>query len=69
MADIFETGSTQESVSDGVSEDISVGVSEESSLERYLYPTEDEPACPSVFREGMDVDTQAHPKAQFRTSP
>jgi hypothetical protein len=69
MANIFETGSTQESVSDGVSEDIGVGVSEEPSLERYLYPPEDEPARPTVFREGMDIDTQAHPKTQFRTSP
>src|SRR5918911_2069755 len=57
VADIFEGGSAEEGVGDGVGEDVGIGVAKESLLEGYLYPAEDEPTRPAVFREGVDVDT------------
>jgi hypothetical protein len=59
VADVFETSGAQESVGDGVGEDVGVGVADKPSLEGYLHPTEDEPprsAGSALFREGMDVD-------------
>jgi hypothetical protein len=39
-----------------VGEDVGVRVADQSPLEGYLHPAEDEPACGAFFREGMSID-------------
>jgi hypothetical protein len=67
VPDIFETCSSKEGIGNRVGQNVGVGVAKESTLKWYLHPAEDEFACLVLSGEGMNVDAQAHPEAQFRT--
>src|SRR5918997_4890286 len=67
VADIFESGGPEQGVSNGVGEDVSIGVAEETPLEGDLHAAEDELAGSFHRGEGVSVNAQTHPETQLCT--
>jgi hypothetical protein len=56
VSNVFEAGGSEQSVGDGMGENIGVRVAKKSSFKGYIYAAKDEPARLTVFREGVNVE-------------